>query len=78
MHKLYKYTAMSADLSLTLKRLGYKQANLASFFDIAQPTVSRKIAGKTRWTPTEARQIELLTHGAVRKEDLRPDIWGQG
>lgn len=41
-----------------------------------QTLISHKLRGSTRFQPLEARKLEKITKGVVKKEHLRPDIWG--
>lgn len=63
-------------ISRAIKILG-SQAALASALGVKQPTISEWLRGERRVPAERCPEIERLTGGAVRCEDLRPDVaWG--
>lgn len=52
------------------------QTALARRLGVSPGLVSQWVTGRTSVTAERAIEIERATDGAVRKEDLRPDIWG--
>ncbi len=54
----------------------HSQALLAKDLGVDRSLVSQWLSGKTRITAERAVQIERTTNGAIRREDLRPDIFG--
>jgi DNA-binding transcriptional regulator YdaS (Cro superfamily) len=64
--------AMNA-VDKAIKHMG-SQAALASALEISQPTVSEWARGERRVPAERCPQIERLTSGAVRCEELRPDV----
>lgn len=59
-----------------IKVLG-SQAALATALGVKQPTVSEWLRGDRKVPAERCPQIERATSGAVRCEDLRPDVqWG--
>ena len=49
-------------------------ASLARLIDVSVPTVHQWSTGIRRVPTDRAIQIEAATNGAVRAEDLRPDV----
>jgi DNA-binding transcriptional regulator YdaS (Cro superfamily) len=52
------------------------QEKLAAAAGIHQSTISRILAGKIRITAEAAAKLDRATGGEVRKECLRPDVFG--
>jgi DNA-binding transcriptional regulator YdaS (Cro superfamily) len=50
------------------------QAALARILGVKAPTVNEWVKGHARVPPARCPQIERATGGAVRCEDLRPDV----
>ncbi len=64
--------AMNA-IETAIKTLG-SQAAMASALGVTQPTISEWLRGDRRVPAERCPQIERVTSGAVRCEDLRPDV----
>lgn len=53
------------------------QTLLAKAIDVKQPTIHRMLKGMTTISAEHAIKIEKVTNGQVKKEHLRPDIFGE-
>lgn len=51
------------------------QVELASALKVSPGLVSHWVTGRTKITPERARDIEIATNGAVRRHELRPDVF---
>jgi len=56
-----------------IKHFG-SQAAMASALKISQPTISEWLRGERRVPAERCPEIERATKGAVRCEELRPDV----
>ena len=67
---------MDSPVARAIKHCG-SQAALASALGVTQPTISEWLTGGRQVPAERCPQIEGITCGAVRCEDLRPDVaWG--
>ena len=51
------------------------QQAFAEKLGVTQGLVHQWLYGLTRITPAKAKAIEKVTAGAVKRHELRPDIW---
>ena len=51
------------------------QSELAARLGVTQPLISNWVTGKTRISAERCIEIERVTEGAVRRFDLRPDLF---
>lgn len=58
-----------------MKHRGLSQAEVADLVGVSQGMVSHWLNGRKAITPERAKQIEHATAGAVRRHELRPDIF---
>lgn len=58
-----------------IKHRRISQAELAELVGVSQGMVSHWLTGRKAITPERAKQIEHATGGAVRRHELRPDIF---
>ena len=63
------------DISTYLDKAGLTQEEFARRLRVSPGLVWQWIDGRTRVTPERAKQIERKTEGAIKRHDLRPDIW---
>lgn len=71
----------SMNLATYRKQQGWSQSKLAELltaagFPATQSLVSQWEAGAVVIPPERCAQIEQVTGGGVRREDLRPDVFG--
>jgi len=64
---------MNEAIDRAIKVFG-SQAAMASALDVKQPTISEWLRGERQVPAERCPQIERATSGAVRCEDLRPDV----
>lgn len=62
-------------LSAFIKSLGISQNEFALRHRISQPYLNQIINGMRKAGKKTAVYLEEITHGAVTKRDLRPDVW---
>jgi|GEM_PF-710553 len=55
--------------------LGVTQASFAKELGVSQGLVWQWLNGRTKITPERAKQIELITQGAVTRHDILPDLF---
>lgn len=53
------------------------QAKLATAAGLSQPAIFKMSKGKTRPSASSAIAIEKATNGEIKREQLRPDIFGK-
>jgi DNA-binding transcriptional regulator YdaS (Cro superfamily) len=58
-----------------IKHSKLSQADVAELMGVSQAMVSHWLTGRKAITPERAKQIEHATGGAVRRHELRPDIF---
>lgn len=58
-----------------LRSSGVSQIEFARRYKISQPYLNQIINGKRAAGKKTAEYLEKVTQGAVKKHDLRPDIW---
>lgn len=63
------------NLAAYLKKHELSQQQFADQIGVSQGAVSHWIVGRVQISIEKAREIEKKTKGAVRLEDLRPDIF---
>lgn len=63
------------DLSTYMREHALPQSALAERVGVSQSMVSHWLTGRKQVTPEKAKAIELVTHGAVQRHELRPDIF---
>lgn len=59
-----------------LQTAGLTQAEFASRLGVTAGTVSQWLTGELTISAKRARDIERVTGGAIRRADLRPDLFG--
>lgn len=65
------------ELADYLEENGLSQEAFAKSVDVTQGAVSQWLTGATKISPEIAKKVERVTAGKVRREDLRPDIFGK-
>ena len=63
------------DIPAYLKKYGLSQQEFANQLKVSQGLVWQWINGRTRIKAERAKQIEEVTGGAIRRRDLRPDLF---
>jgi len=63
------------DLTTYLEHKGARQADLAAALGVSPGLVSHWNTGRVKITAERAKQIEQATNGAVRRHELRPDVF---
>ena len=63
------------DIPTWLETNRYSQNDLGKMLGVTQGAVSQWIAGAVKISAERAVDIERVTQGAVRREELRPDIF---
>ena len=63
------------DITAYLKAKELSQEAFAKQIGVSQGLVWQWISGKTRITAERAIEIEEKTDGAIRREQLRPDVF---
>lgn len=63
------------DLTTYLEHNGARQADLAAALGVSPGLVSHWNTGRVKITAERAKQIEQATNGAVRRHELRPDVF---
>jgi DNA-binding transcriptional regulator YdaS (Cro superfamily) len=58
-----------------LKRHGLSQQEFATQLDVSQGMVWQWLNRRRRVTAERAKQIEQVTGGAVKRTELRPDVF---
>lgn len=70
----YLWYCLPMDLAEYLSKAGMTQAELAARLGVSPGAVSHWVTGRKRVTAELCPEIERLTGGKVRCEDLRSDI----
>ena len=63
------------NLPAYLEKHGLSQGEFAKRIGVSQGLVWQWLSGKTRVSPSKAKDIEAKTEGEITKAELRPDIW---
>lgn len=58
-----------------LKQMFDTQERIAEAIGVSQPTVGNWIKGTFLPAPKNAKKIEKVTKGLVKKEQIRPDVF---
>lgn len=48
---------------------------IISALGVNKTSISHWVSGRQQISPKNAKQLEILTDGVVKREDLRPDIF---
>lgn len=51
------------------------QADFATKLGVSQGLIHQWLKGLTKITPEKAKAIEMATEGAIKRHELRPDIF---
>lgn len=65
------------DIKTYLKKHECSQQEFADKIGVSQGLVWQWLEGHTRITAERALEIEEKTRGEIKREDLRPDLYGQ-
>ena len=63
------------DLATYMQSHGISQSDMADRLGVSQGMVSHWLRGRKNITAEKARDIEIATNGAVRRHELRPDVF---
>ena len=58
-----------------LRRTGLSQSQFAELLDCSQSLVSQWITGETSITPERALEIERVTSGKIKRQQLVPKLY---
>jgi DNA-binding transcriptional regulator YdaS (Cro superfamily) len=61
--------------NLMVKKFFGTQKNLAKKLGVKQQTVSDWVRGKINPSIENAKKIDQLSNGAIKKEQIRPDVF---
>jgi DNA-binding transcriptional regulator YdaS (Cro superfamily) len=63
-------------IELLKKALPGSQKATGKLINVSQPAIHKWITGKSKPSAKNAIAIERATHGAITREQLRPDVFG--
>lgn len=63
-------------LNKLVKEKGITQKELGDALNQDQSLISKKLKGKAKWQPQDIIQLEGIFPGKIKREQLRPDVYG--